>query len=420
MISQFETFKYILESSTSIRLHIDKIGELFNEFTDEEKLEASHRIKSIVQQEAIKAFSKSKGWGCLYMATGVGKSKVAIDICWKLYYSNLFFAPNILLVVPTEKLRDENWQSEFIKWDLEVVYACLQRCCYASLNKYKGQTFDLVILDEGHNITENNSTFFSENTVKSCILLTATKPIESIKQNILKRLELDSIYELSLNEAIKLGITSPYEITVVTVLLNTINKDYIGGSKDKPFNQTESSRYKYLSNRVYEAPNKYNILARMRFIYKSISKHKAAKYILDKIIPQDKRILIFCGSINQAEELSSHSHHSKKRNSDNLGLFKQKKLNRLSCVDSLNEGENIDDLDIALIIQSNSKGHNLVQRVGRFVRYRPEHVGRIIMLCLKDTIDEDWIRSALRSFSGNIRWVEFSRLEAGIETISFI
>lgn len=149
---------YILDNliaGGSIKEYIDGISEMIQELSDEQRLLYSNKIKSVVQKEAENSWIHSNRWGCIYMATGTGKSRIAISICNKLVQwvnghiqNGLAKLPKILLVVPTEKLRDENWHDEFKKWHSEGVYNIIERCCYASLNKYEGQDFDLVILDK--------------------------------------------------------------------------------------------------------------------------------------------------------------------------------------------------------------------------------------------------------------------------------
>lgn len=445
----------IIDSPNSIKLHIDRVAELREQvdeiLTDDERVIFTNNLKSRVQQEAEKAFFNSNGWGSVYMGTGSGKSKIGVDSAKRIVQGNP--KANILLSVPTEKLRDENWLEEFNKWDCGDIWEHhVQRCCYASLNKYEGETFDLVILDEGHNITENNSSFFKKNVVKRCILLTATKPRDTIKLGIIHELGLHPIYELNLDDCVKLGLVAPYDIIVVTMFLNSTDKYIKAGRKEKPFFNTEKAQYGYLSTRLAAMPNKMGFIDRMRFIYTLRSKTRAAQYILEAIIPKDLRTLIFCGSKEQANQVCEHRFYSKPsppkklpenatpskklkyeadmlkykdalaeyRGDESLNLFKQLLINRCSCVDALNEGHNISGLDVGFIVQLNSNELNLVQRIGRLLRYRPGHTGMIIILCVEDSVDKDWVRKSTANLNtSNIRYVELSRLMMGLETISF-
>ena len=104
--------------------------------------------RETLQKEALQAVLDNNGSGILCLATGVGKSKIAIDYC-RLLHSQLKKKLKCLLVVPTEKLRDTNWADEFCKWKSKVIYTdCVERTCYASFNKFKNQEYDLVILDK--------------------------------------------------------------------------------------------------------------------------------------------------------------------------------------------------------------------------------------------------------------------------------
>jgi len=73
----------------------------------------------------------------------------------------------------------------------------------------------------------------------------------------------------------------------------------------------------------------------------------------------------------------------------------KEKIKRLGVVQSLNEGENIPNLDIGMIIQFNSNPKNTFQRIGRIIRKRDNHEAEIHIIVLKDTVDEQWINNIL-------------------------
>jgi len=418
-----ETLSEIINSGTSIKLHADKVQQLRFEMeelrllSDDDRVMISNRIRSKVQREAEEALGANNCWGAVIMATGTGKSKVGVDVSSKL--TDVKFNPKMLLAVPTEKLRDENWKEEYQKWGKGDIYDKLVRTCYASLNKFEDEEFELVMLDEGHNITEENSQFFKKNKVNHVVLFTATEPRNFIKKEILKNLGIHPVYELTVDEAVKLGLVAPYDITVITTHLNNVDKYIESGNKKSRFYQTEKEKYTYLSKLCASRPGKVNYLKRMRFIYNLRSKTEAAKAILENVIPKDYRTLIFCGSIDQADQLCVNSFHSK-TDDWSFNMFKEGVVDKLSCVDALNEGHNISDLDCAFIVQTNSSDLDLIQRIGRVIRFRPGHQAKIIILCTEDTVDLSWIKKATAKLNAsNIRFVELARLRMGVETISF-
>jgi superfamily II DNA or RNA helicase len=373
-------------------------------------------IRSIVQQEAKEAIIKNGGKGLVVMATGAGKSKVAVDLALHYAKASSEFK-KIAVIVPTEKLRDENWKDEFYKWDGAVEWSAVTGLCYASGSKVKDQLFELVILDEAHNITELSSEFFVNNQCTNVIGLTATAPTDKVKQKLLDEIGLNVVYTLTLDKAVKLGFVAPYKITVVQSPLESTLKEIPGGTKVKPFMTTEAAQIQYLNRLVQQAmfdktPTgrkrlQFATLKRMRAVYDLPSKKRVAQFLLDKVIPKEERILIFCGGIEQAEELCEHTYHSKSGNADYVA-FKEGTINRLSCVKAVNEGHNFEELDGALIVQLSSQEKDLIQRIGRLIRYRPDHQAHVYIVVAEGTQDMKWLDSALGSTDKrNIEYVPF-------------
>lgn len=386
--------------------------------TDEERINITHMIQSRVQDEAITAFKLNKYFGCVYMATGTGKSRVAIKMSEQIVKHE--GSPRVLLVVPTENLRDEGWKEEFKKWGHEEIWKNnVVACCYASLNKYKGETFDLVILDEGHHLTPNNAEFFSNNIVRACVFLTATPPTNQDKVLLLRRLGLEPVYILTLDESVRLGLIIPYDITIITMGLNKTDKYIKSGTAKKPFMSTEESTYQYMSRRIIKAPTKMAYLHRMRFIYNLRSKTETAKLILQHVIPPELRTIIFCGSIDQANEVCEDRFHSK-TTTMGMSRFRAGIINKISCVNSINEGQNIPALDVGFIVQLNSQQLHLFQRLGRFLRYRPGKSGKIIILITNDTVEVSWLERAMSEVDqSRVEVIKLEDLRSGAKKITF-
>ena len=80
-----------------------------------------------------------------------------------------------------------------------------------------------------------------------------------------------------------------------------------------------------------------------------------------------------------------------------LNAFCEKKINKLSCVNALNEGMNIPDVDCSNCTVKFSE-LNTVQRIGRCIRYRPGHEAIIYILSVLQTQDEKWLQKLLILF----------------------
>ena len=354
--------------------------------------------KDKLQKEALEA-CETDGNILLTMATGTGKSRIAIE------YAKKHNLQSIALLVPTENLRDNNWQEEFYKWDANDLWDNhTVRLCYASGSKMKGNEFDLVIMDEAHNITELSHEFFEDNICKKVIALTATSPVKFNKVDIFRKLNFRRIFSVNLNEAISLGVVSPYKITVVYTQLNDTLRYIDAGSKSKPFKTTEKKMYDWVTRQIDALEEEVDLSfkkrslidtyrrKRMHLINSLRSKEHAARVILEKL-PEEDKYLIFAGSIQQAESLCEYRYHSK-TDSSHLQMFQRGEINRLSCVEALNEGINIPEVDGSVMVQIRSSDIKLVQRIGRNIRFREGHEANIYIIVCKDTQDEVWFNKA--------------------------
>jgi superfamily II DNA or RNA helicase len=418
----FKQLEVLIKKSNSIIDVADEVEKLRKQLKKEEDLVLFvNTVRETVQFEAFNAVVDNNGRGLVAMATGAGKSKVGVMLA--KYYQPRELGINLGLVVPTEKLRDENWKEEFTKWNAKPLWRQTLRLCYASASKIDTYTISMLILDEGHNITALSSEIFKNNYVKNVVLLTATPPTSVDKLEILKELNISLVYHLTLDVAVKLGFVAPYKITVVYTELDAVEKYVVAGNKLRPFYQTEKASYDYLTLVIdtfkeklsptfqERERNKFAILKRMHSIYSYKSKTLAAKFILDNLIPKDDRTLIFCGGIPQAEALSDHFYHSK-TNSKSYDLFKSEEVNRLSCVKAINEGHNFPGIDSGVIVQINSKEKDLIQRLGRLLRFRPGHEGHLYIVVIKGTQDEVWLNNALLNFdSTRIEYTDFKTLK---------
>lgn len=494
-----------------------------NFFTKQERtslsiFEKKHRI----QNHCFNSWIDKNCQGLFALATGVGKCRLAILATkWLFNLSPGTFSPTILLVVPTEKLRDKNWHDEFVKWEAAKEYDLIERTCYASLAKLKGGQYSLVILDEAHNITENNFEFFKNNSVTRVLSLTATIPKDKEKKQMLDKVS-PTLLLYPLNNAVEDGLVNPYDIFIIYTKLDDLQRSITVKTKDKQFNVSEQQNYDFLCKSIettrdkitkyketikltensqfyidntdlvdnklmkytpggfkdyiekldkvkgwhgvhaesdsewdqieepkwedlnaiqcdyteawvapvsddtiktlleyreakkklefWEGKHKHQMLERMRFIYNLRSKTEAAAYILQYFF-DDERTLVFCGSINQAETLCAPNTFHSNTKSVAYDKFSNFEINRLGVVDAVNEGHNIQDVFQSLIVQLNSSDLNLIQRVGRNVRFKEDTISKIWIICCRGTQDEVWKDKALKTFDKNcIYEIEYEEL----------
>lgn len=371
------------------------------------------RTKDDVQREARAAWDDNRQWGLLDIATGVGKSKIAVDAVSDIVEKNP--DARVYLVVPTRKLRDRNWPEEFEKWGkLAIWEKNVIRICYASAHKVKSETIHLIIFDEGHNLTVRAAKVILDNNVRRLLVLTATVPkatggdTDKLKNKIFKYFKVRQLYYYSLDQALKDGLISNFELRIVECTLDDTQKYLRAGSKTKGyFYQTEAAAYafanKRLKNMYQNGSGKMGGILRSQTLKSFVSKREVAKRILKTKVKPGERCIIFCGSIKQAENICPGATYHSKGDDSAFELFLNEELDVLAVVDAVDEGHNIPRVDSAIVVQISKSERVLVQRVGRIIRLRENvnHLAVMWILYYIGTVDEEHFRSAISPFSSD-------------------
>jgi superfamily II DNA or RNA helicase len=127
-----------------------------------------------IEQEIVKSKIRNNNYRGTYIgATGVGKTKIGVD----LIVENLISNPNEkwLVITPTENLRDNEWVLEFIKWGYSQYLSKVQIICIQTAYKIAGQEFNAVV-DEVHTtISPEYKMFYLNNKINKLICFTATR-----------------------------------------------------------------------------------------------------------------------------------------------------------------------------------------------------------------------------------------------------
>lgn len=414
--------------------------------------------KDALQKKALELHHTFDGYSTACICTGGGKSRIGVLRAMEVVAAK----PNakIFLMVPTEKLRDITWKDEFEEWGASDIWNNnVTRACYVSVSNFQACEWDLVICDEFHHITPACMPFFTTSEIKSILGLTATPPADSVKKKIIEVLAPIS-FVYSLEEGVRDGIVAPFNIDVIFTNLNHIDKTVKAGSPKKPFYQSEKQAYdywngileqrraeiktyndnlfklgysetgkveyeqlrrptpyidyvsnnnKFIKDQILDFLKKKKtaeiihfraIGKRKEILYNSTNKERIAERYIQQCNP-NKRYLFFAGSIPQSERLLPGRTFHSKIGDDAYNAFIAGEANSLITIGKLNEGANIPLLDEAFAVQLQATELVLIQRVGRVIRLRDGHKGRMIILCVKDTQDEVWLQKAMKSFNSN-------------------
>lgn len=363
--------------------------------------------KDSIQQKALE-LSRKHDHILLTWATGCGKSLAALK-CIK--DTTLRW-----VIVCKEITHIENWTREILKFDphySNIANRIVDIICYASLPKYKdwedhqGNKICLV-LDEVHALSELRELRITDMDPQKVISLSATVDKE-IKERLTSIMPFEE-YNISISEAIEMGILPEPKVFIVHKELDNGRKDYVAKVNKKEVHLTAKGYYDYLT-RNFEywktrfeekgeqwAHSKQMMAALDRKRWMAEYKTDLAESILERI--KDRRFICFTGGIEQCNRLGGtnvvHSKVSTKKREELITNLNNEVINQLFCVNMMRESINITNIEAGMIVQLDGvNDRSFIQTLGRTLRgSKPE----FYVLCIKGTQDEKYVRTALKDF----------------------
>jgi len=350
----------------------------------------SKSIRDLRQEEFAKVWLKSKH-GILLLAPRFGKIRTSILALEKLK------PESILIAYPDNKIK-ESWQADFE--DLGFDDSIVTYTTHLSLKKYADQSFDVVIIDEIHLLSEAQievcKNLFDVN--EQILGLTGTLS-SGTERTLEEELDLHVLATYPIEKAIEEGVIVDYEIHVIRVPLDNVTlQDYKGKQK------TEKKQFDALTWVINKLQNSgsdtmFMRLARMRLIQSSLAKVKATKILLTK--HADERVLVFCGTTKVADGLGVPSYHNKSKEKQVFEDFAEGKGNHLAVVKIGNTGVTYKPLDKVIINYFDSNAENLAQKINRCMAMEyntPDKKAHIYIVSTTEPTELKWLSKALEFF----------------------
>ena len=98
-------------------------------------------IKDRIQKEGINKWYLAGCKGTLEYATGVGKSRCGVLAAGWLVKN--IPEPSILILTPTQTIRDQAWRDEFKKWGAASIFDdCVECACIQTAYRYEDKHYD--------------------------------------------------------------------------------------------------------------------------------------------------------------------------------------------------------------------------------------------------------------------------------------
>lgn len=343
-------------------------------------------------------------FGILNLCPRFGKIRTTINILDRFEYNQ-----HILIAYPDNKIK-QAWIDEFELMGYKnenVVYTT-----HRSLHKHV-DTWDIIIIDEIHLLSPAQREVCQELFEKNLYVLGLTGTLSKwTKRDLRLELGIEVMAEYTIQEAIKEGVITDYEITVIQVPLdNTVINEYT----KKKIKKTELQQFNFLSSQINKmmytgANTMFHRLARMRIIQNSVSKLNKTKEILRN--NPDERILVFCGITKIADALGIPSHHSKSKDKEAFNRFAEGEGNHMAVVKIGNTGVTYKPLNKVIINYFDSNAENLAQKINRCMAMEyntPDKKSHIYIISSNTETELRWLQKALEFFDeSKIKYVENS------------
>jgi superfamily II DNA or RNA helicase len=353
--------------------------------------------REIVQADALSIAAQHKRCG-LGISMGVGKTRIAIQHLQRNY--NPFI--KALVVIPKHSVA-QSWIDELDKMNLEGLVKHITFTTYLSINKQNPNDYDIVYLDECHSLLESHEPFLSVFTGK-ILGLTGTPPkrADSVKGRMVKKY-CPIKFTFSVDDATDSKILNNYKIFVHQLQLSKL-KTLKKKNKNGGFWWTsEFLDYGYSTKRYADAntpkQRQFAAIMRMKALMDYSTKEDYVKSLSSNL---GSKCIIFANTQKQADKLCKHSYHSgNAKSEENLELFSDGRIDKLSCVLQLSEGVTIPNLKQGIIMHAYGNERKSSQRIGRLLRLNPSETAVCHILCYTGTQDETWVTNALKDFDSS-------------------
>lgn len=143
--------------------------------------------------------------------------------------------------------------------------------------------------------------------------------------------------------------------------------------------------------------NKWLLTGSERKRYLADIKTSYVQQLLLKL--QHKRFVCFCGSIKQARVLSADKNFicSEVKNSQSIiDSFNDEEIDNLFVVDMIQEGNNLTNIEVGVIVQLDGQTGPFIQKSGRIMRSQKPI---ILIFYFKNTRDEEYLDNVLKEIN---------------------
>jgi superfamily II DNA or RNA helicase len=157
-------------------------------------------------------------------------------------------------------------------------------------------------------------------------------------------------------------------------------------------------KQRFITTRLDYVKNQWVRMGSVRKKFIAESKTQFTKKLIKSL--GDKRMIVFCGSVDQAIELGGdlavHSKTTAKKNKERIELFQSGKTSILFTNKMLTEGMNLKNIEVVIIVQLDNKNLTFVQKAGRGMR---ADFPLLFILVVPNSQDEKYFDTSIKGMN---------------------
>ncbi|AEM39585.1 type III restriction protein res subunit [Pyrolobus fumarii 1A] len=361
------------------------------------------------QREALEAWKANKYRGVIALPTGAGKTIVALAAIAELK------VPTLIVVYTREQLKQ--WVEKIREaltvspWEVGAFYGEEKRIAPITVTTYQTawrrvdelrDKFALLIVDEAHHLPAERFRLIAEGVLAPYrMALSATPEREDGLHVELFRLMGGLIYRKSASELAAQGYLAQYRIVTKYVTLTPkeamkyreLRRKYAELAAGRDINEL----IRLAASGDESASKALKILNEMRkIVINAENKLKLAKEIAEQEASKGSKVIIFTQYVEQAKKLGVllgapviTGKTDRVKRDLALHLFKTGRARILVVTTVGDEGLDIPDANVGIILSGTSSKRQFIQRLGRLLRPAPGKKEAILYeIVVKGTMEE--------------------------------
>jgi len=360
------------------------------------------------QIEALDAWRKNGCRGVIALPTGTGKTIIAIATIAELNVRTL--------IVAYTKEQVFQWGEKIASFTdvpngmIGYFYGSEKKVLPITIATYQSafryiktlaSYFSLLIVDEVHHLPADKFRYIAENMfAKYRLGLSATVIREDGRHVELFPLMGGVVYSKSMFELAEKGYIAPFTVDTIKVSLTPEEKKKYKELLERYKKLVNGKTFEEILKEAKKGDEKALEAVKIRtelriLVHNAQEKLRAVEQIVNKELEQGSKILIFTQYVEQAKQIAEKlktyyivgelDENSRRKR---LESFKQGIVRVLVLTTVGDEGIDIPDANVGIIVAGTSSRRQFVQRLGRLLRPVPGKQAKLYEIVVKGTFEE--------------------------------